>query len=489
LRKAKATGIIYKHIIDALNICPSNILHIGDNYNADYKRAIENKIKAVLYKQCAKQFEESSPRVKAFRMRHGGKLGSSILIAVLAIRWQKEILEGNKHGEYFKEIGYEYGGPAIYGYTRWIESEVKSKGLNAILFVARDGYTLQKVFDSFNNGIKTCYIYASRFLNLICRLDYAIKDKDQSNAIIDYFSKIDHEIGKMSENLDKSDWEQCHKFIQKHVDLFVKHATIERAEYRNYIIKLLKANDAKIGMVDTITGWFSSQKLLQSVLNTQIYGFYWSVIRMQMQMQMYAVSSGDVTYDQENCFTYNWNFIEFLMTAPEPPVIKIDNGIPIYEDNPRAEESNLNAIYPSVSQGAIEFANDINRIFDGADIFLESREIVNWINAFCDNPTKRDIVEMTPIKHGIDNSHNQYVPLFCDATVPCWKRKTLKKLIWRTKLQEFVLNVMSPIKIKMRGLRHLSIRIFPKLRRQFFVCRLQLTDKWFYDIIVGNEGK
>ena len=214
LGKTKYMGTLYRHIIDELKVDPKDILHIGDNNHSDYKKAKENKIKAVKYKKVAEQFEEYSPRIKDFKKRYDGDLGSGILIAVLAQRWQKNMLEGNKQVDYFKKMGYEYAGPLAYGYTRWIEAEAKSMEIDKLLFVARDGYTLEKVFNNFNDSIKTSYVYAPRFLNLICRLDYdyirkdEIIKKSQTSAIIDYFSKIDPKIKKLAADLDRTNWKK-----------------------------------------------------------------------------------------------------------------------------------------------------------------------------------------------------------------------------------------------------------------------------------------
>ena len=44
-------------------------------------------------------------------------------------------------------LGFEYAGPVIYGYTRWIESVAIRERLNHLLFVARDGYTIQTQYN------------------------------------------------------------------------------------------------------------------------------------------------------------------------------------------------------------------------------------------------------------------------------------------------------------------------------------------------------
>jgi predicted HAD superfamily hydrolase len=54
-------------------------------------------------------------------------------------------------------------------------------------------------------------------------------------------------------------------------------------------------------------------------------------------------------------FTKNWNFMEFLMTAPEYPIKKLGaNGKPVYDAKPTDAEKFRCKIYPYVSDGAVD---------------------------------------------------------------------------------------------------------------------------------------
>ncbi|MDR1071723.1 MAG: HAD-IA family hydrolase [Rickettsiales bacterium] len=512
LGKTKAAGTMYRHILDELRIPPGEMLHIGDNKKSDYENPRKLNIPAVRYYQVSRRFTEANPRARDFANHAAGNLGASILMAVLAMRWQKRMLDGEKP-RYFSGIGYEYAGPVIYGYTRWIEHEAKKAGLDNLLFVARDGYTLQKVFDSFKSGVKSHYIYAPRFLNLICRLDYARKDKKQSNAIIEYFERKDGKIKELADAAgirqfqpgsffwrDKFGyWSELHEFIQSNKDLFVRHAVEEHLLYKKYLDKAVSDKSAKIGIVDTITGEFSSQKLIQNTLGVPTVGFYWSVIKVRFQGVYFHKKFLRNTFDgwSDEIFTKNWNFMEFLITAPEYPIKRIDaDGKPVYDDNPGEVERTRKEVAPLVSGGAVEFARDISRIFGGENIFLDANVLVSWINCFCDSPTRTDMTEMAAIKHSSDSDHKEYAPLF-STRIPFWQAirhpKRAKKLaraaVWNTTLQNIGLNIMSPFHLQMHGIRHLGFHFLPRLKKRFFTFRIRFTPKCYYDVMVGMEQK
>lgn len=55
---------------------------------------------------------------------------------------------------------YAYAGPVAYAYARFIYDLAKQNHLDKVLFVARDGFLPEKVFNILSkNEIKTQYVY------------------------------------------------------------------------------------------------------------------------------------------------------------------------------------------------------------------------------------------------------------------------------------------------------------------------------------------
>lgn len=498
--KTKGSGNLYRRILaDFPEVSARDILHIGDNKKADCKVPQSLGIRTVYYQQLIKRYIGQHPRLKYFAGCCSKNLGASVLLAMQAYRWQQQRCGVLAVDDYWAWLGYNYGGPVAYSYSRFLEAEATRNKLSQLLFVARDGYVLQKVFNSFNNSFKNDYVYAPRFLNLICRLDYARKNRQQSMAIINFFAEKSPKIRLLAEKADLQTAEGCHRFIQDNKVLFGSLAGKQFENYKNYLGRIVP-HDRPVGVVDTRTGEFSSQKLIQNSLHNDTYGLYWSVINMKYQGLFHHgcyienSAEGDVKTD---VFTANWNFIEFLITSPEYPIKNItERGEPVYESKPSPYEIKRVELYPTIAGAIVDFAEDVRERFDGHDIFLDAPTIVKWVNYFADYPEAEDIKQMADIKFGVDSSHSEYIPLFSDK-ISLWDMlrrpgktaKILKKLVWRTPLQSLAICLLRPLAIRKRGLKKIKVVIFPRLRRQYFTAKLKLNENWHYEFLIGNiEG-
>ncbi len=492
INQTKARGILFDTIIHDMGVKPNRILHIGDNKRSDWKRPRERRIKAYLYPNLVKAYLKNNMRMAKFYREQYDNLGASILVAIAAMRDLQTRMGTQIAKNYWEKLGYEYGGPVIYGYTRWIEQTARNQGINHLMFVARDGYSLQRVFNTFNNTIKNSYVYAPRFLNLICRLDYDKANIQQSGAIIEYFKNKDARIQKLVDGQKLQNWTDYHEFIQNNIDLFAELAGNERENYKNYLLKNANSDD-KIGVIDTITQHFSSQKLIQNVTGHKVPALYWSVIKSKIWGYDHAKFINN-NIEGKYVFTKKWDFMEFLMTAPEYPIKNLTHdGLPVYDPNPTDAEQFRREIYPDVSNGAVAFANDIKQWFNGADIYLDGATLVRWVNCLCDNPTKEDFNNMAMVKHAYDSAHSDYQPLFSVKIPfayvvkhPVRAMKLARHAHWKTLPQTIVTCVTSPIKIRMRGVKQIRMHIFPRLQYRYMNFVLRFTRRCFYQICIGK---
>ena len=499
--QTKCAGSLYhKMIEDFAPVTPDKILHIGDNKKSDYKKAKNCGLSAVHYLAVAKQFYKQNKRAKVLSKRATNSLGLSILLGITAYNWQIARFNAELSAKsYWQNIGYNYAGPLAYGYSRFVESEAVTKKLDNILFVARDGWLLQKVFSLFNNKIKNSYIYAPRLFNLICRLDYNRKNIKQSQAIVSNFIQHNPEIKSLYDKTHLKSAKDYHNFIQDHISLFAQEASKSFQNYRNYLAQYISATD-KIGMVDTITCEFSSQKLIQKSVGNYVNGLYWGILPSQLQwtFEYSTFTKSDATQQSHrNVFTSNWNFIEFLLTSPEYPIKGLsDANQPIYASVQHPSEVWRAETYRDISASAVEFAQDVQNLFKGKDIYLTAADLITWINTFIDYPTKEDVKNMSGVLCAIDSDHTQFVPLFVDNTSfiefckhPQYTLKVLKKTLWRTNIQSILAGLFYPISCRIKGLKKIKIALLPCLRKQYFVMALTLADGWFYKFIIGNSEK
>lgn len=498
MNKSKAYGSIFKQILaDFPQTSPDKILHIGDNFISDGINPQKFGIQIYLYTPVIKQFLQQNKRAKKYIQQDKFSLGRSILLSVLAEYWHNRQYNKTPAG-YWQRLGYNYAGPTAYAYCRFIEKQAENLKLNNLLFIARDGYLLQKILTSFNSTFKNTYIYAPRIFNQTCCLAYNQYDVKQTAAVIRFFSDKIPKIKKEANKLSFSNAQENSQFIQKHKNLLIPYAHKKLENYKKYLQQHI-APDDRCGIVDTITGEFSSQRLLQNTLENQtLQGLYWGVIDLQMQdifsYQAFAANYA-AAHSDNKVFTKNWNFIEFLITSPEHSIKDLtEQGQPIYDKTPCPFEVKRAKLYNDIAQQGLRFARDIQQRFGGADIYLSHKAIIDWINIFIDYPNKEDMQNMTNIQIGTDSAHQIYEPLFIARY--SW-RDTLKNFkqvktrishnLWLTTGQKVFLCCCQPLSVHTHGLGLIDIKIFPHLRKQYFNFKLRLSEKNYYSLTIGNN--
>lgn len=409
IKLTKWTGNLYKYILNDLNVESSKILHIGDNIDSDIEKAQRIGIDTYFYKKVIDRYIENNKHKPILDFIDN--LQKSILIGVLAINTTKN--DYNKN--YWEKVGYEYGGITCYSYMKWLENQVIKDNINDIMFVARDGYSLKKVFDTFNNGISTHYIYAPRFLNLICTLDFD-NNFDKLKIILNYYKNKSQNLKK--EFSDSCNFEEALNLFNKFKNEIKELSAIEREQYKNYL-SINKINTDATCTVDTYSWNFSAQKLINCGLEKKVKGYYWQTSK-DKNLSYSAFFRED---SKEKVYFRDWNFMELLMTAPEPPIENIINNKIIHK-NVSAEEQKRIEIYPYISAGIVNFARDINSIFGNKNVYMDNSIVEKWINLFADFPSCEDIDNMSKVKHAIDSGHNNYVNIF-----PSWYRKKLSVIV------------------------------------------------------------
>ena len=144
--KTKAKGDLFAYIRE---VEKGPILHIGDNYKSDILSAKRNGFSSVLYtRQNSKNFLSPKKDVLALKIHNG----------LLFFR--------DSFANFYEKIGYVFGGPIALSYSNFIAREFKANGLDMLLFTARDGWILQKIFSKYFPEITTSYVYLNRMVGI-----------------------------------------------------------------------------------------------------------------------------------------------------------------------------------------------------------------------------------------------------------------------------------------------------------------------------------
>ncbi|MBQ9658612.1 MAG: glycosyltransferase [Clostridia bacterium] len=178
VKKAKWTGNLYKHVLEDLNIKPSEMVHIGDNYESDYRNAQQNEINAVHLIKTTEAMNNSNNLNKMLNASlpfwQDNKeamqfIGVRTMLAVVANKYFDNPYRSFHWESDFNAdpylIGYYALGMYSYGVAKWLIDN--TTGVNdKISFMARDGYLMMEAYNIlskiYKNAPKAEYLYVSR---------------------------------------------------------------------------------------------------------------------------------------------------------------------------------------------------------------------------------------------------------------------------------------------------------------------------------------
>ena len=123
---------------------------------------------------------------------------ASALFGVQALNWANKKFSGEEYG-YWEQLGFEIGGPVCYVFAKFIDEYVSQNNMSNVGFIARDGWTLEKVFNIIkSSNASTSYVYAPRLINTLMTMGKEYKSEKELVAVTDYFKMINDGLRNMS---------------------------------------------------------------------------------------------------------------------------------------------------------------------------------------------------------------------------------------------------------------------------------------------------
>lgn len=391
LMLTKASGNLYKYVIDDLNAKPSSIMHIGDNEHADFNNAKLYGIDSVFVEKIIDIFLENNIRAKKLLNENKNNVAVSIMLGLCAFSsFNKNDNDKNKDNNYWHNFGFIYGGPAVFAYMNWLKKQVIKDNINEVLFVARDGYSLKKVFDIIKHeSIKTHYIYAPRIIYYLITLDFSMikyfQLDDAIKSVLEYYKDKNEYLQKETPKIISAI--EGYKFILSNIEIYKKLAKLECQNYKEYIEKF-NIDKNNIAVVDTCSLFKTSQKIISLFFCSEnINGYYWILLKNKIYQSNQYISKSFQKGAKHKIL--DWNLAEFLITSPEPPIKNIDDFKPVYSVPSKYEENRIE-IYKYISDGIVEFSKIAKNCFWELETFINNKEITNWLNILINNPSDCD---------------------------------------------------------------------------------------------------
>lgn len=379
--KTKATGAMYDYVIKDLKCKPEDIIHVGDNVVSDIENAKNNSLNAFKVDTVFDSFVNAQGNLK-YRLYWNEKynFAGSIHLSLLANRFN----HFNPRGNYYTEIGYSLGGPLVLSYLTRIEEEAKLNNINHLMFAARDGYILQKIYDKYFGDISTSYAYLTRAVVLSATLDWCNEPR-YLKSILMLASKKNHNI-KVYENEKQNlkEFERKKKYLQKW--------SSENFENLNkHLVDCTKGKN-NIAVVDMTTGKFTSLRGAKTILGDRVkMGFFTGTFSTEAEIPYLTFAKRDFIPDD----TPMINMSEFLISSPEESIKGYNSEGPVYDDS---DDEKRKERYESIIKGIENYIDDFTKKF-GYDYtcMMTFEEWLEFCEYYIKNKNEIDKVELKKI--------------------------------------------------------------------------------------------
>jgi FMN phosphatase YigB (HAD superfamily) len=346
------------------------ILHIGDNYECDIKRALENGIDDTFQVEAAVKMLEDSyaeellnyENTLAGRMSIGEfisrRLNSPFLFAKTAGKFE---ITTNY------EMAYSFIAPLFHLFFAWLVNRAKELNLDLVLLPARDGYIFKQIYDIFakqNEKLPLMkYFYISRAAAVLAgiqndedilyaaRLEYSGSVRDMLKSRFLLTDDMLFEQGKLNND----------EYVLLHKEAIMRSVKKAGGNFQLYINSFNLSSGQLVGYMDFIAVGHC-QKFLGNIANFTLHGLYFSTCDMQIDHSLQWKK--DIIVDSlmkiSNVFIKNNNIFEMqfllepIITSFEPTLLGFDeHGAPVFFKDCR--DKNQLADLAEIFRGIVDY--------------------------------------------------------------------------------------------------------------------------------------
>lgn len=309
------------------------ILHIGDDEYADIEKAKSHGIDTFRVYSALDLFDALG--CLGVRDERAG-ISDRIKIGLLLSRLLNDpfCFEDEKRNLSVKDasdIGYLFCGPMIGDFTLWMKDCADKQGYKQLLFGARDGYLVGRMFRMIDESKDSYYFLSSRTA--------AIRAGMTTQEDIDYVDGMKY-FGTPEEALSVRfgiEVEDIRTIDRS--EAILNKAKQQRENYRRYIEKLGVGAD-KIALFDFVAKG-TTQMYLQKLFPQHMKGFYF----LQLEPEFMADKGLDIEpfySNAEKDFSAIFDLyyiLETILTAPYPQMEEMDSeGNPVFVKETRTEK-------------------------------------------------------------------------------------------------------------------------------------------------------
>jgi HAD superfamily hydrolase (TIGR01549 family) len=377
---AKFDGSAFRLAAQRHGVGLSRVLHFGDNAEADYTTPTRLGMRAVLVGNWTPGGPacELTDALLERLAESGSHASSSVGAAIRDLRFR------HGHGDFWRDLGRYHVGPLIYGFARWLYDMVDRKGIETLIFVARDGWLPFRVFGALNQRCTSSYAYLSRAVLVQAALEKLpeVALRQLVSGVPAPLSDYAGRIGSLRDDLlplalrafggdpiisGERDRHRLSEFFQRHRDLFAAQGREAAAVLRTYLEEL-RAFDRPERTAIVDIGWSGTGAALLADLFPEArqwkYLFWGTLEGFQAPDLGHSAQFfqfGEPEEHRELAFECI-EVVEFFFTSAERSAISLEctpDGVrPVFSANPEAwpeRKSIANAIEAGVMECVAHF--------------------------------------------------------------------------------------------------------------------------------------
>lgn len=379
--KSKATSTMYDYVLNELKCLPEDIIHVGDNIISDYTNAKNKGLDALKTNTIFDSFIEAQANTKyGIYWNEKYSFAGSVHLSLLANRYN----HFNPKGNYYTEIGYSLGGPLVLAYLSFIETEAKLNNIDHLMFAARDGFILKKIYDEFFGDISSSYVYLTRAVVLGATLDWAKEPRYLKSILM--LARKDNPKIRVYDNE-----------VQNLKEFNSKKRTIMAWAKKNYGYleeHLVKCSNGKenIAVVDMTTGKFTSLRGARAILGDNVkMGFFTGTFSKDIGIPYETFLKREFGPDD----TPMINMSEFLISSPEESIKGYKENGPVYDE---ADGQDREYRYNSIIEGIRSYINDfVKRFGYEEECMMTFEEWLEFCKYYLQNKNEIDKIELKKI--------------------------------------------------------------------------------------------
>ena len=369
-RKTKHEGgALFSAVLEEIQAEAKNVLHIGNDAKADIQQSKAVGLDACLIKPPSRKSYVNESKAKS-------DLDYSLLYGFIKKHNSPQTPDSLAY-----RLGFDVFGPIVKGFMEWIKVHKDNYNLDAILFLARDGYVLQEISDQ-EGELTSFYSYLSRRSVVIPMIQYRQSLEDilrlykswQSNIKLNtlfnrlgipYDAEVVRSVGLSESSTftrDELPQDERIQALYSQVRAKVYYNSQEQGQLLSDYLKQYK-DYGRIGIVDLGAGTIVSA--LQQYSTIKNYNIDWIPLYLQNSLEPTdSYINVSQNYELQTALRLGYMFLEVFFTAPHGTTLGYEynekcEAIPLLEDYE----------YSSIPE---EYKNRLDELHQGAMDFYHS---------------------------------------------------------------------------------------------------------------------